>query len=96
MDMSMFKAFLNTGNYILSKTIIKNIKYDVNILEKISSCDVIYFNMLALQQFDNLEIHIVNNMEYIHNVHNDSEYLKTHTKCDNTLNNFITPQYYKF
>jgi FkbM family methyltransferase len=89
-----FQVFLNTGNYILSKNITKNIKYDSSILENITSCDVIFFNLLALQQFNNLEIHILNNMEYTHNVHDDSEYLKTHHKCDHTLNNFVIPQYY--
>lgn len=94
-----FQTFLNTGNYILSQNITKNINYNIsnqpNILDNITSCDVIFFNLLALQQFANLEMHIVNNMEYIHNVHDDSEYLKTHHICDTTLNNFVLPQYYQ-
>ena len=45
-----FRTLLNTGNYLISKNTIVNIKYDESIMKLISACDVIYFNLLAFQQ----------------------------------------------
>jgi hypothetical protein len=58
-DLPLFTTVLNTGNYILTKNIINNIKYDETILSVTTACDVLYFNLLAFQQFKNLEFHIV-------------------------------------
>ena len=90
-----FLIALNTGNYIITKTIIDNIKYNSDIMNIITSCDVIYFNLLVFQQFPEFQMHVVKDLEYLHIVHDDSEYLKTHHNCDNTLNNFIIPEYKK-
>jgi hypothetical protein len=76
-----FSLLMNLGNYIVSKNITDNIKYDVNLLKNISACDVQYFNLLAFRQFSNLEFHVIKDLEYQHVVHNDSEYLKTIGHC---------------
>jgi hypothetical protein len=94
-DGKNYCLMLNTGNYILSSSICKLIKHDENILSKISSCDVIFYLLLALQQIDDLEYHVVPNMNYLHMIHNDSEYLKTHVNCDDTLYNYIFPEFKK-
>jgi FkbM family methyltransferase len=85
---------LNTGNFVLTKTITDNITYDSSIMNKISSCDVVFFNLLAFQQFSNFQFHVVKNLEYIHVVHPDSEYLKTHLNCDDYNEKYITPAYH--
>ncbi len=95
MSINVFGILLNTGNYVLTKDIINNITYDKDILNKITSCDVIYFNLLCFQQFNDFEMHVLKDVEYKHVVHNDSEYLKTHAYCDSTLEKFVIPSYKK-
>lgn len=92
---TLFTTLLNTGNYIVNKNIINNIKCDESVMYKTTSCDVIYFNMLAFLQFEDFQLHIVKNLEYEHVVHPGSLYLNTHHNCDDYLNNFIIPQYKK-
>lgn len=91
-NMNGFNILINTGNYILTKNIIDNIKYDVNLLKNISACDVQYFNLLAFRQFSNLEFHVVKDLEYQHNIHNDSEYLKTIGQCCNSCEEHVYSQ----
>jgi len=80
-NVKQFDTIINTGNYVLTKNITDNIKYIDDNLSMISACDVAFFNLLAFQQFSDLEFHIVKDLEYLHVVHNDSEYLKTHNRC---------------
>jgi hypothetical protein len=89
-----FGILINTGNYIITKNIIDNIKYDNNILYNISACDVQYFNLLAFKQFEDFEFHIIKDLEYNHNVHNDSEYLKTKKICNLYANKYIYNEIY--
>ena len=92
---SNFTTLLNTGNYVIHKRIINNITYDDSVMFYITSCDVIYFNLLAFLQFEDFQLHIVQNLEYDHVVHNGSIYTNTHHNCDGFLNNVILPQYDK-
>jgi len=91
----LFFYLLNTGNYVLNKKIIDNLKYDASILEMISACDVLYFNLQCFQQFDSLQLHIVPNLEYTHIVHAGSIYLETEKKCAYFRDAYVTPEYYK-
>jgi mannosyltransferase OCH1-like enzyme len=90
-----FGILINTGNYIITKNIIDNIKYDISILSNISACDVQYFNLLVFKQFEDFQFHIVKDLEYIHIVHNDSEYLKTIKKCSEYANKYVYNEIYK-
>jgi len=90
---NLFQVVLNTGNYVLTKSIINTLQYDNTIMNVISACDVLYFNLLAFQQYPDLQFHIVTNLEYLHVVHDDSEYLKTHHNCDNYRDTYIIPKY---
>ena len=90
-----FTTILNTGNYILSKNIIDNINYDESVMFQITACDVLFFNLLAFQQFDNLQVHIVSDMEYEHVVHEGSIYLNTIVNCRDYINNYVMPSYNK-
>ena len=90
----MFWTLLNTGNYIVTKSSINNITYDNSIMHKISACDVLYFNLLLFQQFEDFELHIVNNLEYNHVVHDDSLYLTTIKTCIEYRDNVIIPSYF--
>ena len=76
-----FNILINTGNYIITKNIIDNIKYDNTILHNISACDVEYFNLLIFKQFKDFQFHVLKDLEYYHIVHDDSEYSKTINKC---------------
>lgn len=88
-----FNILLNTGNFILHKNIIDNINFDDSVMFQITACDVLFFNLLAFQQFDNLQIHVVENMEYEHIVHSGSVYTNTIHNCSNYIDNFVNPGY---
>lgn len=90
-----FQVLLNTGNYIISKTITDNIKYDDEIMDIISGCDVVYFNLLAFKQFSDLELHVIEGLEYSHTEHKDGEYNKRDPRCDYFRDRIIMPEYYK-
>jgi hypothetical protein len=89
----IFNTLLNTGNYIISKNIVDNIQYNKDILMNISACDVQYFNLLVLQQFDNAEFHIIQDLEYDHIVHGGSTYLTTIGHCCNTCEEHVYSQF---
>jgi hypothetical protein len=89
------QVLLNTGNYIISKSITDNIQYNNDIMDIISGCDVIYFNYLTFLQFPNMELHIVEGLEYEHTVHDDGgEYNKRHPECDYFKYQMLMPSYY--
>jgi NDP-sugar pyrophosphorylase family protein len=90
-----FQTLLNTGNYILNKNIINKIHFDDSVMFQISACDVLFFNLLVFQQFEDLQIHVVKDLEYEHVVHNGSIYLNTIKNCENYINSFILPAYKK-
>jgi hypothetical protein len=71
-------VLFNAGNYIINKYLINNLNIDNELenIEKSSACDVIYFNILLLEQL-NLNLHVVPNLEYEHVVHNKSIYIQT-------------------
>ena len=84
----MFNCFVNTGNYILNKNLIHNLNVDreLELIKTSSACDVKFMNTLFLEQFPNLNIHIVKKMEYEHVVHDESVYLKTYMKTQGAIN----------
>ncbi len=88
-----FDVLMNTGNYVLTKDIFDNIKYDVDV-NLISACDVIYFNILIFQQFPKLKFHILENLEYDHVVHEGSIYTNTIDYCRYFIDNMVKPMYY--
>ena len=90
-----FMVLLNTGNYIISKNIATNLKYNNDIMEIISGCDVVYFNLLAFMQFPDLELHIVEGLEYSHTEHKDGEFNKRDPRCDAFRDQIIMPEYYR-
>lgn len=78
-----FATLLNLGNYIISKDVIENVKYDAydSIIYKVSACDVVFFNLLCFQQFEDFQLYIVKDLEYEHVVHNGSTYINTIHDC---------------
>lgn len=84
----MFNCFINTGNYILNKNLIHNLNVEgeLELMKTSSACDVKFMNTLFLEQFPNLNIHIVKNMKYQHVVHDESVYLKTYMKTQGAIN----------
>lgn len=90
-----YAVLLNTGNYVITKTLIKNIKYhnSSDILFKISACDVMYFLLLSFQQFDEFQFHIVKDLSYEHSLHDDSEYVKMNRFCNEFREKIIKPQF---
>ena len=71
-------VLMNAGNYVINKYLIDNLNIDNNMhnINQSSACDVIYFNILLFQQL-NLNLHVVNNLEYEHVVHDGSIYKQT-------------------
>jgi hypothetical protein len=86
----MFNCFINTGNYILNKNLIDNLNLnlerELGLIKTSSACDVKFMNTLFLEQFHSLNIHVVKNMKYQHVVHDESVYLKTHMKTQDSIN----------
>jgi len=89
-----FISLLNMGNYMISKKTVRDINFDSTILEKSTSCDVMYFNMLAFKQLHGFQFHIVENLEYDHRVHEDSIQLLTKDDCNGTLWDYLVPEYF--
>lgn len=90
-----FQVLLNTGNYIISKNIIDKIEYNNNLMDIISGCDVIFFNLLAFMKYPDLELHVIEWLEYSHTENNDGEYNKRDSRCDLFRELAIIPEYYK-
>jgi hypothetical protein len=91
----MFDVLLNTGNYLINKNIIDKITYDNSIMQKISACDVIFFNLLCFQQFEDFQLHIIKDFEYDHVVHDGSTYINTIHDCQEYRDSVVTPSYYQ-
>lgn len=95
-DKRNFQILLNTGNYIVNRSIIENIKYDKSLsYNNVSACDVLFFNLLLFQQFNDLNIHIIKDLEYYHIVHSGSIYTNTIHNCRQYINDFVMPSYQK-
>jgi hypothetical protein len=77
-------VLMNTGNFVINKYLIDNlnINNETHNINQSSSCDVIYFNILLFKQLD-LNLHIVNNLEYDHVVHSGSIYIQTSQQFQN-------------
>jgi hypothetical protein len=90
-----FQVLLNTGNYIISKNITENIQYNNNLIDIISGCDVIFFNLLAFMQYPDLELHVIEEFEYFHTLNKDGEFNKRDSRCDSFRECSIIPEYYK-
>jgi len=88
-----FQVLLNTGNYIVSKKIFDTIQYDPRIMYYISACDVLFFNLLCFQQFEDFQLHILRDMEYTHVVHGGSIYTNTISNCREFINHVVLPEY---
>jgi len=79
-----FISFLNMGNFVLSRNIICDLVFDMNMLEKTQGCDVMYFNSCVFKQFYDYEFkfHIVPGLEYEHEVHDESLQKKEHHRAN--------------
>ena len=79
---SNIDTLMNTGNYVINKYLIDNLDLSNEDTIGNSPSDVIYFNTLLFEQLD-LNLHVVNNMEYSHVVHEGSIYTQTHSNYRN-------------
>lgn len=77
-----FACMLNTGNYFLTKSCINNIIPNPEIVNFSHSADVIYYNTLCFQQIEDFQFHVIENLEYLHVVHDGSVYINS-SKDDN-------------
>jgi len=87
---------MNTGNYILNKYLIDNLKLSDNdkiLINQSNACDVILFNTLLFEKLD-LEMHILSELYYEHVVHSGSSYLNN---CNQTRSiiDIVLKRYYK-
>ena len=74
-------TILNTGNYVLNKYLIDNVKItDKDIPLTNNPCDVVFMNLLMFEQLD-LQMHVIPDMYYHHIVHDGSFYKTEASKC---------------
>ena len=90
-----FETLLNTGNFVVNKKIIENIRYDESVMFVITAADVLYFNLLAYLQFDDFQLHVVENLEYNHVVHGGSIYTNTIHNCKTFIDSVIAQGFRK-
>ena len=86
-------TLMNTGNYIINKYLIVNLKLarEKYNIQKSSACDVVYFNTLLFEQLD-LNMHVVKHLEYDHVVHDGSTYTQT-VNNHNDFNKYVYKRY---
>jgi len=87
-------TLMNTGNYVINKFLIDNIciEKEKDNIPNSSACDVIYFNTLLFEQFQDLQMHVVRDLKYLHVVHKGSIYALTH-KTHRNFNETIYKRY---
>lgn len=73
----ILKRAMNTGNYIINKTLIDRFDLSKETVNCEYAADVIYFNTILFEDFD-IDFIIVPGMHYTHVVHKGSIYLQTH------------------
>jgi hypothetical protein len=84
---------LNMGNFILSNNIAHDVSFDVEMLSKTVSCDVTYFYSLILDQLNGCQLHVVENLEYEHCIHDDGLQIKYSAECNGTLWDHLVPYF---
>jgi hypothetical protein len=89
-----FHILINTGNFVFTRDVVDDLKYDLEILPKISACDVMYFSLLAFQQFEGMQMHVVDKLEYEHTVHTNCVSIETYEECDHTKYYKVIPQFF--
>jgi len=89
----VFVSLWNIGNFVLTKNIWKDITFKPEILSKIITCDVMYFNMLALQQLSDFQFHLLEGLEYEHRLHDDSIYVKHNATHGNFMWEHVALEY---
>ncbi len=79
---NVLTTLMNTGNYVFNKNIIKNLNItnETDNINQSSACDVIYMNTLFFEQYPDFEFHVIKDLHYDHEVHQDSIYIQTHQK----------------
>ena len=90
-----FISFLNMGNFVLSKNIVRNLVFDMDMLEKTQGCDVMYFNSCVFTQFYDYEFkfHILTGLEYEHAVHDGSLQRKEHDRANEMVWDYFSPYF---
>ena len=91
----MFLLLMNTGNFVLNKYIIENLKLEENVnYEHTSASDVMYFNTLCFEQLD-LNFYVVKDLEYNHVKHCESIYRQTINVPEvNKFEQYITERFF--
>jgi len=90
---SSFISLLNLGNYILSKSLVYNVTYEDEMLPKIISCDVTYFNSLAFKQVNDFQFHVVENLELEYLIHEEGLQIVYSKECNGTLWDYLVPYF---
>ena len=91
--LKIFGTMINSGNFIITPVVYDMIKFDDNV--EIKSYDAVYLHLVALEQISEYRIYVTN-MEYLHVVHPDSNFLKNKEANGDFYNNTIVPRFMKF
>ena len=87
-----FQVLLNTGNYIITKHVYDKLNFTDEEVANAGPYDVIFKHMLAFYQNPRYRVYLVNDMKYMHIVHEQSFYLQTHQQSIDYYYQHIIPQ----
>lgn len=88
-----FRTLLNTGNFVISKSIIDILHYDLDTIKKISFYDVVYFHLLVFQQCKDIHLYVSPDLKYSHRVHADSGWLRFHHQGIDFYKDVLIPSF---
>lgn len=91
----IFRTMINSGNFVLTPALYKQLVFDQE-ANTIRSYDAVYIHLLALEQLPEYRIYVINDMEYLHMVHNDSNFLKNQESNGKFYDNQIVPRFQQF
>jgi Glycosyl transferase family 2 len=86
-----YQMLLNTGNYIITHSTYKDLKYDEPAISLAGPYDVIFKHLLSYYQNPRYRVYVVEDMFYHHIVHEGSFYLKEHIASNRFYYDHILP-----
>jgi hypothetical protein len=93
--LTTFRTMINSGNFVISPAVYKSLLFDQE-AEMIRSYDSVYLHLLAFQQIPEYRIYVLNEMEYLHVVHEKSNFLLNKEENGTFYDHVIVPRFRQF
>ena len=90
-----FRTMINSGNFVITPAVYQRILFD-EAADKVISYDAAYLHLLAFQQIPEYRIYMVNDMEYLHVVHDNSNFILNQETNGKFYDQVIVPQFKQF